>query len=66
MIWKRQIPFSKTRNMTGDKGIVSMVAVPNEIMGKIKNFLQMVSAIGLHIERTIHFGSYAKGTGSME
>lgn len=38
-----------------------MIAIPNEIMGKIKNFLQMVSNSGLHLERAILFGSYATG-----
>lgn len=38
-----------------------MVAIPDEIMEKIKNFLQMVSSSGLHLERAILFGSYAKG-----
>ncbi|NUO09907.1 MAG: nucleotidyltransferase domain-containing protein [Candidatus Brocadia sp.] len=38
-----------------------MVAVPNEIMEKIKNFLQMVSNSRLHLERAILFGSYATG-----
>ena len=38
-----------------------MLAIPDEIMEKIKNFLQMVSASGLHLERAILFGSYAKG-----
>lgn len=40
-----------------------MVAVSDEILEKLKKFLRMVSASGLHIERAILFGSYAKGTG---
>lgn len=39
-----------------------MVTVSDEILEKLKRFLGMVSASGLHIERTILFGSYAKGT----
>lgn len=41
-----------------------MVAISDEIMEKIKNFLQMVSASGLQLERAILFGSYAKGNPS--
>ncbi|HHT9159341.1 MAG: hypothetical protein A2068_04450 [Ignavibacteria bacterium GWB2_35_6b] len=41
-----------------------MVVVSDEILEKLKRFLSMVSASGLHIERAILFGSYAKGTGS--
>ena len=41
-----------------------MVTVSNEILEKLKRFLGMVSASGLHIERAILFGSYAKGTGN--
>lgn len=47
-----------------DKGNVSMVIVPDEIMEKLKRFLSIISASGLHIERAILFGSYAKGTES--
>ncbi|WP_347274298.1 nucleotidyltransferase domain-containing protein [Candidatus Kuenenia sp.] len=38
-----------------------MVVVSDEILEKLKRFLSMVSASGLHIERAILFGSYAKG-----
>lgn len=62
MIWKWQIPSSKTRNMIGDKVSVSMVTISDEILEKLKRFLSMVSDSGLHIERAILFGSYAKGT----
>ena len=41
-----------------------MVTVSDEILEKLKRFLSMVSASGLHIERAILFGSHAKGTGS--
>ncbi len=41
-----------------------MVTVSNEIVEKLKRFLGMLSASGLHVERAILFGSYAKGTGS--
>ncbi|GEM_PF-6771405 len=39
-----------------------MVTVSDEIVEKLQKFLRMVSASGLHIERAILFGSYAKGT----
>jgi len=61
MIWKRQIPSFKIGSTTGDKGVVSMVVVSDEILEKLKNFLNMISASGLHLERAILFGSYAKG-----
>jgi predicted nucleotidyltransferase len=38
-----------------------MAVVPDEIMGKVRRFLEMVSASGLHLEKAILFGSYAKG-----
>ncbi len=38
-----------------------MAIVSDEIMETIKKFLGMVSENGLHIERAIVFGSYAKG-----
>ncbi|MBI5874934.1 MAG: nucleotidyltransferase domain-containing protein [Deltaproteobacteria bacterium] len=38
-----------------------MVAVSNEIMESARRFLDMLTASGLHIERAILFGSYAKG-----
>ncbi|MDR4506850.1 MAG: nucleotidyltransferase domain-containing protein [Candidatus Brocadiaceae bacterium] len=38
-----------------------MALVTDEIMEKLKRFLRMVSQSGLHIERAIIFGSYAKG-----
>ncbi|MCK6468320.1 MAG: nucleotidyltransferase domain-containing protein [Candidatus Brocadia sinica] len=50
--------------MTGDKGIIQMVVVSDEIMGKVKRFLDLTSASGLHMEKAILFGSYAKGTAS--
>ena len=37
------------RTIFKNKGVVSMVAIPDEIMEKIKNFLQMVSSSGLHL-----------------
>ena len=37
-----------------------MAIVSDEIMENIKKFLRMVSENGLHIERAIVFGSYAK------
>lgn len=39
-----------------------MVTVSDEILEKLKRFLDMVSASGLHLERALLFGSYAKGT----
>ncbi len=44
--------------------MIPMVTVSDEILEKLKRFLGMVSASGLHIERAILFGSYAKGTGN--
>jgi predicted nucleotidyltransferase len=41
-----------------------MVVVPDEVAEKIKRFLDMVSASGVHLERAILFGSHAKGTGN--
>ncbi|GIK12854.1 MAG: nucleotidyltransferase domain-containing protein [Candidatus Brocadia sp. AMX2] len=41
-----------------------MVTVSDEILEKLKRFLSMLSVSGLHIERAILFGSYAKGTAS--
>jgi len=38
-----------------------MVTVSDEIVEKLKKFLSMVSASGVHLERAIIFGSYAKG-----
>lgn len=38
-----------------------MVAVSDEILEKLRQFLRMASASGLHIERALLFGSYAKG-----
>ena len=38
-----------------------MAIVSDEIMENIKKFLGVVSKNGLHIERAIVFGSYAKG-----
>lgn len=38
-----------------------MALVSDEIVEKLKKFLNMVSNSGLHIERAIIFGSYAKG-----
>ena len=35
--------------------------VSDEIVEKLKKFLSMVSASGVHLERAIIFGSYAKG-----
>lgn len=39
-----------------------MAVIPNEIMEKVKKFLELVSINGLHIEKAILFGSYIKGT----
>lgn len=39
-----------------------MVTISDEILEKLKRFLSMVCDSGLHIERAILFGSYAKGT----
>lgn len=44
------------------KGVISMVTVSDEVAGKIKRFIDMVSASGLHLERALLFGSYTKGT----
>jgi predicted nucleotidyltransferase len=52
------------RTIFKDKGDVSMAIVSDEIMEKIKRFLDMISDSGLHLERVILFGSYAKGTAS--
>lgn len=41
-----------------------MVIVSNEIVEKVKKFLNMVSDSGVHLERAILFGSHAKGTAS--
>ena len=41
-----------------------MAIVSDEIMEKIKRFLDMISDSGLHLKRVILFGSYAKGTAS--
>ena len=38
-----------------------MALVSDEIGEKLKKFLNMVSLSGLHIEKAIIFGSYAKG-----
>ncbi len=38
-----------------------MALVPDEIVEILKKFLNMVTTSGLHIERAIIFGSYAKG-----
>lgn len=38
-----------------------MAIVADEIMENVKQFLGIVSKNGLHIERAIVFGSYAKG-----
>lgn len=38
-----------------------MALVSDEIVEKLKKFLDMVSESGLHIERAMVFGSYAKG-----
>lgn len=39
-----------------------MAIVSDEIIEKIKRFREMISDSGLHLERVILFGSYAKGT----
>lgn len=39
-----------------------MAVIPNEVMQNIKRFLNMVSAGGIHLDRAILFGSYARGT----
>ncbi len=44
-----------------DKGDVLVALVPDEIVEILKKFLNMVTTSGLHIERAIIFGSYAKG-----
>ncbi len=38
-----------------------MVVVSDEVVGKVRRFIDMVSASGLHLERVILFGSHAKG-----
>ncbi len=38
-----------------------MALVSDEIVEKLKEFLDVVSGNGFHIERAIMFGSYAKG-----
>lgn len=38
-----------------------MVTVPDEIMERVRRFLWLISDSGLHIEKAIVFGSYAKG-----
>lgn len=38
-----------------------MVAVTNETVEIVKKFLQLVKSAGIEIERTILFGSYARG-----
>ena len=39
-----------------------MAAVTDEAIGVARNFRDMVSAAGVHLEKAILFGSYAKGT----
>lgn len=39
-----------------------MAAVTDEAIGIVRKFMDMVSASGLHLEKAILFGSYAKGT----
>lgn len=39
-----------------------MAAIPNEIINNAKKFISLVSSNGIHIEKAILFGSYAKGT----
>ncbi len=39
-----------------------MAAVTDEAIGVARKFLDMVSAAGVHLEKAILFGSYAKGT----
>jgi len=38
-----------------------MAAVPDEIMETVRQFVHMLSAGGLHLEKTILFGSCARG-----
>lgn len=38
-----------------------MAAIPDEVIKKIQEFLDMVSAGGIHLDRAILFGSYARG-----
>jgi predicted nucleotidyltransferase len=39
-----------------------MAAVSNEIIASARKFRQMLSALGLQVDRVILFGSYATGT----
>ena len=39
-----------------------MAAVSDEIINTVKRFLNLLTASGLHLDRAILFGSYAKGT----
>lgn len=38
-----------------------MAAIQDEVIKKIQEFLDMVSAGGIHLDRAILFGSYARG-----
>ncbi|MBU2483366.1 MAG: nucleotidyltransferase domain-containing protein [Proteobacteria bacterium] len=38
-----------------------MAAIPDEVIKKTQEFLDMVSSVGVRLERVILFGSYAKG-----
>lgn len=38
-----------------------MVAIPDEVMEKVRNFLDLIAENGIRLEKAILFGSYAKG-----
>lgn len=38
-----------------------MATIPNEIINNAKKFISLVSSNGIHIEKAMLFGSYAKG-----
>lgn len=38
-----------------------MVAIPDEVMEKVRKFLDLIAENGIHLEKAILFGSYAKG-----
>lgn len=38
-----------------------MATIPDEVIKKTQEFLDMVSSVGIRLERVILFGSYAKG-----
>ncbi len=38
-----------------------MVAIPGEVMDKLRRFLNLITKDGIRLEKAILFGSYAKG-----